>query len=173
MKMVRFCCLAVVAGLIVAPAGRAQEPVKPGPEHDMLKKLEGDYETTMSMGGKETKGSASYKMILGGLWLSSTFEGEIEGQKFSGHGLDTYDPAKKKFVMIWVDSMSATPLNMDGTYDAATKKLTASGEMTGPDGKPGKVTGVTEYKDADTMIFSMYMAGTKDPMFTVTYKRKK
>ncbi|HVK10668.1 MAG TPA: DUF1579 domain-containing protein [Gemmataceae bacterium] len=173
MKMVRFCCLAVVAGLLVAPAGRGQEPVKPGPEHEMLKKLEGDYETTMKMGDVESKGTASYKMILGGMWLSSTFEGEIAGQKFSGHGLDTYDPAKKKHVMIWVDSMAPTPLIMEGTYDAGTKKLTANGEMAGPDGKMMKVTAVTEYKDADTMIFGMYPAGAKDPMFTVTYKRKK
>jgi hypothetical protein len=33
----------------------AQEPAKPGPEHDMLKKWEGTWDATMKMAGAESK----------------------------------------------------------------------------------------------------------------------
>jgi len=36
-----------------------------------------------------------------------------------------------------------------------------------------KYQSVTEHTDADTMKMSMYIGDGKDPMFTVTYKRKK
>src|SRR5262249_6297977 len=77
MKTVRICCVAAVAGLILAPIGRAQEPPKPGPEHEVLKKLEGTWEATMKFGGMESKGTMIYKMDLGGLWLTSNFEGDF------------------------------------------------------------------------------------------------
>jgi hypothetical protein len=173
MKLVRFWCVAVVAGLLVAPAVRGQEPAKPGPEHEWLKKMEGTWDTTMKMAGMESKGVATYKMDLGGLWLASTFEGDIGGMKFTGKGYDSYDANKKKFVGLWVDSMSTSPMTMEGSYDKEKKTLTMSGEGAGPDGKPVKHTAVSEYKDDDTVEFKMFMGDGKEPMFTITYKRKK
>ena len=173
MKMVRCWCVAVVAGLIVAPVVQAQEPAKAGPEHEWLKKMEGTWDTTMKFMGMESKGTAVYAMELGGLWLSSTFKGEVAGAKFEGKGYDTYDAGKKKFVGLWMDSMSTAPMHMEGTYDKDKKTLTMAGEGPGPDGKPAKHTAVSEYKDDDTVLFSMYMGDGKDPMFTITYKRKK
>jgi hypothetical protein len=173
MKMVRCWCVAVVAGLLVAPAVQAQEPAKPGPEHAWLKKMEGTWDTTMKFMGMESKGTCVYKMDLGGLWLLSQFEGDIGGMKFSGKGADSYDAAKKKFVGLWIDSMSTSPMVMEGSYDKDKKTLTMSGEGMGPDGKPAKHTAVTEYKDDDTVNFSMFMGDGKEPMFTIVYKRKK
>ncbi len=132
-------CIAV-AMLLAVPSVRAQEPAKPGPEHEMLKKHEGTWDTTMTMGGAESKGVATYKMELGGLWLVSTFEGEIAGTKFSGKGLDSYDANKKKYVGVWVDSMSASPMTLEGTFDKEKKTLTMAGEGPGMDGKTEKVT---------------------------------
>ena len=165
--------VAVVAFLATGPFATAQEPPKPGPEHEMLKKWVGTWDTTMKMLGMESKGVATYKMELGGLWLASTFEGEIGGAKFSGKGFDTYDAGKKKFVGVWVDSMSTSPMMMEGTYDKAKKTLTMVGEGPGEDGKPTKHKTVSEMKDDDTVHFSMYMGDGKEPMFTILYKRKK
>lgn len=173
MKMAHCWCVAVVAGLLAGPAVRAQDFPKPGPEHDVLKKLEGDWDTTMKMGGMESKGTAVYKMDLGGLWLASTFNGDVGGQKFTGKGYDTFNPMKKKYVSVWVDSMSASPMTMEGEYDAAKKTMTMVGEMMGPDGKMAKNKTVSEFKDADTINFGMYVGDEKEPMFTITYKRKK
>ncbi|HJZ94053.1 MAG TPA: DUF1579 domain-containing protein [Gemmataceae bacterium] len=173
MNTVRWWCAVVVAGLVLAPVARAQQPPKPGPEHDMLKKMEGTWDATMKMGGMESKGTMVYKMDLGGLWLTSAFEGEVLGTKFFGKGLDTYDAGKKKYIGIWADSMSTSPMVSEGTYDAEKKALTMTGEGPGPDGKPAKHTMVTVQKDDDTMVMDMFMGDSKESMFTITFKRKK
>jgi hypothetical protein len=173
MKPLRWLCAAALAAVVAAPAARAQEPAKPGPEHEVLKKLEGTWDTTMKMMGMESKGTVTYKMELGGLWLTSNFESDFGGQKFSGKGLDTYDAAKKKYIGIWADSWSTSPMVMEGTYDKEKKTLTMSGEGPGMDGKPTKYKSVSVMPDDDTINFSMYVGDGKDPAFTITYKRKK
>src|SRR5262249_44245858 len=75
--------LSVIAlAAIAAPAVRAQEIPKPGPEHEVLKKLEGNWDITMKAGGAEFKGTVTYKMDLGGLWLVSALECDLGGMKF-------------------------------------------------------------------------------------------
>jgi len=163
---------AVVAAVLATPA-LAQEPPKPGPEHELLKKREGTWDTTMKAGGMEYKGTVTFKMELGGLWLVGSLESDLGGQKFSGKSLDTYDAGKKKFVGVWADSMGTTPMLMEGAYDPAKKALTMIGEGPGMDGKPTKWKSVSEMPDDDTVLMSMYVGDGKEPMFTVTYKRKK
>ena len=172
MKTVRTLFAASLAAAVTVLGASAQPPTpKPGPEHDQLKKLEGTWDATMKAPGMESKGTMTYKMDLGGLWLVSSFEGEFAGMKFSGKGLDTYDAAKKKYVGVWADSMSTTPMLMEGDYDKSKKALTMIGD--GPDGKPTKWKSVTEMPDNDNMTFHMYMGDGKEPMFTIVYKRRK
>jgi hypothetical protein len=172
MKTVRWLGALAVAGLVTAPA-LAQEIPKPGPEHAVLKKLEGTWEATAKGDGHETKGTMVWKMDLGGLWLISKFEGQFGDMKFHGHGMDSYDPIRKKYVGVWVDSMSTSPLVMEGTFDKDKKTLTMNGEGPGLDGKPTKYKSVTEMKDDDNAVMTLYMADAKEPMVTMTYKRKK
>lgn len=162
-----------LVAVVLAGSVFAQEMPKPGKEHEMLKKLEGNWDTTMTMMGKDEKGTTTFKMELGGFWLASTMECKIEGFTFTGKGLDGYCPIKKKHVSIWTDSMGPSPVVMEGTYDADKKTLTMSGDGPSPEGKMTKYKSVTEYPDADTMKMSMYIGDGKDPMFTVSYKRKK
>jgi hypothetical protein len=154
----------------------AQESPKPGPEHEKIKELAGTWDAVMKMGDAESKGTMVWKVDLGGLWLTSEFQGEFGGEKFTGKGFDSYDPIKKKYVGVWVDSMSTSPMVSEGTYDKAGKVLTMTGEGPGMDGKPTKYKMTTEHKDKDTLFWTMYMPGEdgKDtPMFTITYKRRK
>jgi hypothetical protein len=167
-------CIGAVIGLL-APAAVAQGP-KPGPEHDMLKQLEGTWEATVNASGSDTKGTMTWKMGLGGLWLVGDFRGESSGMKFQGKSLESYDPAKKKFVSLWVDSMSTAPMMMEGTYDKAKKTMTMTGEDTGHDGKKTKYKSVRQRKGEDTIVFTMCTLdndGKEQPIATITYKRKK
>jgi len=174
MKSVTYFCAAVVAAVLVAPAARAQPaPPKPGPEHEILKKMEGDWDLVMKFEGGEAKGTVKYKMELGGLWLAGSMECELFGSKFQGKSLDGYDPMKKKYVGVWVDSMSSSPMLMEGTFDKEKKTLTMVGEGPGMDGKPTKYKSVSTMPDNDTINFTMYMGDGKDPAFTIVYKRKK
>lgn len=169
MKLMRLVC---IAGLVFSASANAQEPAKPGPEHEVLKKMVGTWEATMKFGGMESKGTAVYKMDLGGLWLTSTFEGDFGGAKFSGRGLDGFDPIKKKYVGVWADSMSASMMVMEGSFDKEKKTMTMTGDGPGMDGKLAKFKGVTEMKDDDNFTLSMYVGDGKDPAFVINYKRK-
>ena len=173
MKTLRWFCAIALAVALAGPAARAQEPPKPGPEHEHLKKMEGNWDLTMKFGGMESKGTVTYKMALGGLWLKSDLESDLLGSKFYGHGMDTYDAASKKFIAVWFDSMGTRPLQMEGTYDQDKKELTLTGDGPGMDGKPTKYKSVTVMPDDNTINFTMYMGDGKDPAFTIVYKRKK
>jgi hypothetical protein len=172
MKTLRFLSLLGVAALFATTVS-AQEPAKPGPEHDVLKKMAGDWDCTMKFGGGEAKGKVTYKMVLGDMWLESSLESELFGSKFYGKGLDSYDAKKKKYVSTWFDSMTASPMVMEGTYDKEKKTMTMTGEGPGMDGKPTKQKTISVFPDDDTINFSMYMGDDKEPAFTIVYKRKK
>jgi len=172
MKATRGLCSVAIL-VLAAPLLQAQAPPAPGPEFDVLKKMVGNWDLTMKAAGMEFKGSVTYKMELGGLWLASSLESELFGAKFSGKGLDTYDAAKKKYISVWVDSMTTSPTVMEGTFDKAKKTLTLAGEGPGMDGTPTKFKSVSEMPDDNTIIFSMFMGDVKEPSFVITYKRKK
>jgi hypothetical protein len=154
----------------------AQGPeVKPGPEHAILKESEGTWEAIINAGGAESKGTSNNKVALNGLWLIEEFAGDMGGMKFEGRGSMSYDPAKKKYIHIWIDSMSTSPMISEGTYDKSTKSLTLTGNMSMPDGSSMKVTQTTTTKDANTRVFSLKGAGPdgKDmEMIQITYKRQ-
>src|SRR5437868_14343918 len=104
--------IAVVVTAMMAVPAWSQEMPKPGPEHEVLKHLEGTWDTTLKAGGQESKGTVTYKMELGGFWLVGAMESAMFGTKFSGKSLESYCPAKRKYVSVWVDSMSTAPVTM-------------------------------------------------------------
>jgi hypothetical protein len=163
-----------VAAVLATPAFAQEGPPKPGPEHKLLAKRVGTWTTLMKASGMEHKGTVTFKMELGGLWLVGALESDIGGgQKFSGKSLDTYDARKKKYVGVWFDSMGTTPMTMEGAFGKDGKTLTMLGDGMGMDGKPAKWKSLTTMPDDDTIEMKMYVGDAKDPMFTVTYKRKK
>lgn len=165
--------LFAAVALLSAPVVRAEEPPKPGPELEVLKKMEGKWDLVMKAGGAETKGMLTSKMGVGGMWLVGDLEGEMFGAKFTGKSLDSYDASKKKYVSIWVDSMGGGSVMTEGTFDKEKKTLTMAGDGPGMDGKPTKYKSVSTMKDDDTIEFVMYTGDVKEPAFTIVYKRKK
>jgi hypothetical protein len=153
----------------------AQQPpeFKPGPEYELLKESEGTWDATLS--GDQGKGTMTCKLALGGRWLLEHFKADFGGMPFEGHGGTSYDAAKKKYVSVWIDSMSNSPTISEGTYDKTKKTLTFVGTMPTPDGKSIKATLITVYKDANTKTFTVKGTGPdgKDfEMFQINYKRR-
>ena len=174
--MLRKALLGIVVCLAGSGASFGQGFPKPGPEHEKLKELEGTWDAVMKMGGQESKATATYRSICGGMWMESDFEGNLEGLKFQGHGLDGYSQSKKKYVGVWVDSLESTPLNFEGDYDPKTKLMVMTGESLSPAGKPQKFKTTTETKDKDHFVFNMYMVqpdGKEQLAFSIEYTRRK
>ena len=176
--MLKHAALAVLFCLASSSFARAQNFPAPGAEHKRIAaELEGNWDAVRDMEGQKSNATASYKTVCGGMWIASDFQGELLGGiKFQGHGLDGYDQHKKKYVGIWIDSMSSAPMQLIGDYDAKTKTLTMTGESAGLDGKMQKVKNTTVTKDKDHFTFKMYMIqsdGTEQLAFTIEYTRKK
>jgi hypothetical protein len=115
---------------------------------------------------------------MNGLWLLTDYtDPNYPGGTFQGHGVMGFDPDRKKYVGVWIDSTDAHMAVTEGSYDEATKTLTMLGDgrdrMTG---KPTKERSITRVKDADTMSYSFRSTteGAQEmEIFTVEYKRKK
>ena len=174
----RLACLAIA---LLASAVFAQETPKPGPEHDLLKQFAGEWDAAMkctSPTGEtvESKGTYSAKMEVAGLFLVTEFKATLMGTPFFGRGINGYDPAKKKFTGVWVDSMSPAIYTTTGEFDKAGKVLTETMEGPGPDGKAMKFRLVNEVKDQDHVNFKIFMAGEDGKemkMMETEYTRKK
>src|SRR5262249_6947530 len=104
-----------VLGVAVGSAGRAGPPAPPRADQTLLSKREGTWDTILEGGGKKHKGMVTFKMELGGLWLVGSLRSDLDKMKFSGKSMDTYDARKQKYVSVWFDSMSTTPMVMEGT----------------------------------------------------------
>ena len=174
-------CILMTAGLAARGFAQAPPPApKPGPEHEVLKQDVGTWDATVEMAepGKAPTVSKGVETVslVGGLWSVSDFKSQMMGQPFEGRGTTGYDPNKKKYVSSWIDSMSTGFTLGEATYDPKTK--TMAGWMEGPDmsGKTVKMRETTEWKDADTKIFTMFMTGPDGkevPTMKITYKRRK
>jgi hypothetical protein len=188
-------CIAVALGVVLPSAAPAQEQKKanpgtpamppapkPGPEHAGLKQSAGTWDATIEAmwapGTPPTvsKGVETSSVGMGGLWLVTDYKGEFMKEPFQGHGVTGYDPAKKKYVSTWVDSMSSALSIGESTYDPAKKTMTGSIEGADTEGKPSKMRAVTEWKDDNTRVFTMYATGPdgkEAPAMRITYKRRK
>jgi len=184
MKKAGILCSLMTVTVLVAGRASAQMPPtpQPGPEHELLKKDVGVWDATVEMSGPPgtppavSKGTDTVTVACGGLWQVIEFKSELMGAPFEGRGFMGFDPAKKKYVGAWVDSMTASLSPMEASYDAATKTMTGWMEVPDPSGKLTKAKQTTEWKDADTRVFTMFTTapdGKDYPILKITYKRRK
>jgi hypothetical protein len=180
----------LVLGLAGVAAAQGMPPMpKPGPEHAIFKDVAGTWdakvESFMAPGAppSTSTGVETARVGCGGMCLISDFKGSFvmgppntPATPFEGHGTETYDTAKKKYVGSWTDSMSTGLSTTEGTYDAATK--TMKGTMEGPDmsGQVSKMRSTSTMKDPNTRVFEMHNVGPdgKETLaMRITYKRRK
>ncbi len=170
-------CLAVAVVGSSTLGAYGQTLPKPGPQHELIKQGEGTWDAVVKgPAGPEMKGTATGKMACGGLWMVSDFKMDRGGMEFHGHSLDGYDVDKKKYVSVWVDSMSTAPMFFEGDYNEASKTSTQTAKGKGPDGKPATFKSVLKMKDKDHHTFQMFIVGADGKealMMTIEYSRKK
>ena len=182
MKSLATCALAAGLLAVAGPAAAQDAPPMPtpGPEHAIFKDVAGNWDakTEMWMGPGEpavSTGTETNEVSCGGMCVVTHFKSTFMNVPFEGRGTETWDKTKKKYVGSWTDSMSSGLMASESTYDAASKTMT--GWMEGPDmtGKVVKTKAVSEYKDANTKVFTMYAIGPDGkevPSMKISYKRK-
>jgi len=165
--MIRWKSLAVAALLVpMIGALRAQDQPKgqdpgkstddrmpqfqPGKEHQLLKQFDGEWEfkSKCSMPGQETmegQGTESSRFAFGGFWLEIEEKGMMKNKDWSGKGLMGFDPQKKKYCGVWVDSWSPFIGKFEGEADSSGKVFTFKFMMS-EEQKAAK----TSAKDAET-----------------------
>lgn len=158
------------------------EYMTPGPMHQMMAKMAGNWKTVTTfvdpLTGNELKseGKATFELVLGGRYMKSVHSGEMMGMPFEGFGLDAYDNGNKQFVSIWADNMGTGIIVMKGTLDEKTGSLVFTGEGYDPSIKKNmKYRSVSKWINDDKTVFEMYgeVSGKEELMFTMEYTRIK
>jgi hypothetical protein len=156
-------------------AGAPQEPAaEPRRQHEILAASVGAWDLEFHT-QDSAKGTSQCEMQLGGLWLVEHVRTECRGAPYEGRGTTSYDPARNCFVQVWIDSTSPRPLVTEGTYDAATKTLTLTGDVATPDGATARAVLVTVFRaDARTFAFRMVRPdGSETELFRIDYTRRR
>jgi hypothetical protein len=166
------------------------ELAKPNENHKLLASLAGTWsytvKTWMVPGAppSESTGTAVRKSVMDGRYLTGDYsgkfkmpgaDGKMKEMNFQGMSMDAYDNVKKKFVSGWVDNMGTGIMMIEGTYDAATKTITYTGDYEMMPGVKSKVREVIKMADKDHMSMEFYedrgQGETKS--MEIAYKRGK
>jgi hypothetical protein len=152
----------------------------PGEHHKKLEPLVGKFEakvtswTDPSKPPLQSTATAERKWILGNRYVEEQFSGTFMDQPFTGIGYTGYDNVGKKYVSIWMDSMSTGVMDMKGT--ATGNAISETGSMVDPmSGKPMNLKSKMTITDNDHHKFEMWGPAPDGKMFKmleITYTRK-
>ncbi|MGB0719035.1 MAG: DUF1579 domain-containing protein [Bdellovibrionales bacterium] len=158
---------------------------QPGPEHELLKKLAGDWDYTitytMMPGAPEqtSTGTAEHELELGGRFLEQEVEGPMDmgGQTmtYEGKGFLGYDNHSKQYQSFWIDNMNTGMMHGSGSFDAASMTLTETGKHYCPM-RGHEIDYKSELKviDDNHFTYTTYETGGDAPfkMMEIKYARK-
>jgi len=157
-----------------------QTYMTPGPEHQMLMDMVGEWEGDITMWmdpsqpPQKTTGTTVYESVMDGRYVVGKFSGMMMGMPFKGMDMTGFDNALKVFQNVWIDNMGTGMMMTEGTFDKATNTFTYKGKMVTPSGQKMDVKNVVKIIDKDNTLFEMYMdmgAGEMKSM-EIKYKRK-
>lgn len=137
----------------------------PGKVHKMLAKADGKWDAaiTFYMGGDSSinKAVCETKMILGGRYQKSEYEGNVDGMPFEGVNTLAYDNSRKTYISTWIDNMGTGLMYLEGTFDDKTMTMNLKGKAT--DVTTGKAIIMREtVKIIDEKTQQMEMYDTKE-----------
>lgn len=130
--------------------------------HELLKRLEGDWITVMTiMGMEQEPGTTSNRMILGGRYLEADYAGNVAGMPYEGKMTVGFDNYKQKFMVTFIDSLGTAMNRAEGLLDQSGNTITLWGTMdewmTGEHDKP--VMYKLTYIDDDHYVYEVHDLG--------------
>src|SRR6266446_8929326 len=165
------------------------EMAKPGENHKQMQELVGTWSYAVKWWmspespPSESSGTTVTKSVMDGRYLISDHtgkmqmpgsDGKLQEMEFKGMAIEGYDNAKKKFVASWIDNMGTGIMNLEGTYDPATKTLTYYAEYEPMPGMKTKIREVVTRRDNDhrTLEFFEDRGGKEVKTMQIDYTRK-
>lgn len=176
-------CLITTRPTAMAAEEKQRPPIiKASEQHKVLKKEVGAWDAAVKIwpvpGGEplESTGVEKNHMLKGGLWLITRFDGKAPGMPFTGMGQFGYDPAEKKYVGNWVDTMTPYMMISKSDYDDETKTMSGVSETRDPiTGEKYTAKMITRYNDDGTRVMEMHRTGEDGKewkVMEITYKRR-
>lgn len=163
----------------IDPAALAQMMAKmatPGEPHEHLQSMVGKYKTQSKWyfpGLPEPtmadEGTAEFKSILGGRYVTQEFHSQINGEPMEGFGILGFDNAIDKFVGVWVDNMSTTILETEGKLDEKSGVLKETGTCNSPLGKMHYRMTTTPTKNGFVFVLNQVEGNKETPLGQIEY----
>ena len=165
------------------------ELAKLNENHKLLASMAGTWSYTVKMWmdpkgtPTESTGTAVRKSVMDGRYLTGDYsgkfkmpgaDGKMKDMNFKGMSLDAYDNVRQKFVSSCIDNMGTGSIILDGTYDAATKTFTYTGDAEMAPGMKSKIREVIKMTDKG-MTLEYYEDRGQGEMksMEINYTRKK
>jgi Protein of unknown function (DUF1579) len=154
---------------------------KPGPEHQKLQPLIGDWTFTLklwtdpSQSPAELKGTVERKWIMDGRFVQETVKGEANGKSFEGLGLIGYHSGEKKFSTVRACGLCGTISHGYSTFDSAGTKLVCATEECCPlTGQKIKGRDEVTIESNDRIVTNIYktIEGKEAKVIEIVYTRK-
>ena len=120
---------------------------------------------------QRSTGVSHNRMECGGKWLVVDFTAD---SGFSGHGVYGYDPAKGRYVGLWVDNMRSFAAVSEGTWDARTRTMEFVTEAN-LQGGPTRWRDTTHSEGDDRQVMRTFFPspdGGEREVMTITYRRR-
>ncbi|MFZ1312583.1 MAG: DUF1579 domain-containing protein [Chitinophagaceae bacterium] len=161
-----------------------QDFATPGPEHTWMNNHAGTWVCDSVAQWMDPAQPPTYSkatdvvtVAMNGLYQMSDFSSNMMGMEMKSHGMMGFDKMKKKFVLSWIDNLGSGIVQMEGSYDVATKTLNMSGKQSDPGmKKETAMRQVLTFHNDDSYTMAMYGTGHdgKEAKFMEgTFKRTK
>lgn len=153
-----------------------------GKNHEVFKQMEGEWTCVVKLFGPDGAevaggtGAMTNKLVMGGRFITSDYDGRMQGRFFRGMGTIGYSNTDKRYEGTWIDSMGTGTMFTTGSMDPTGKVLTMTGDMLDVEtGKPAKMKEVTTLLTKDSYKSEFFMvAGGKDlKVMEISYTKGK
>ncbi|WP_212004839.1 DUF1579 domain-containing protein [Chitinophaga sp. HK235] len=153
----------------------------PGPEHDRLAKMNGDWacEITMWKGPgappEKTTGTCRNTMVMGGRYQEGRVTSQMEGKPFEGLSTTAYDNSRRMFLNTWIDNMGTGIMMLEGKWDPTISGIVYTGKCHDPiSHKMIDLRQVYKFQDDNNYTLEAYrvMNGKEVKDMEVKFKRQ-
>ncbi len=138
------------------------EMAKPGPEHQRLADLAGEWKQSLKIwhepGGEPVlmEGKVTNTMILGGRFLESRGVSGEEPMQTEGVNIIGFDRRYGHYTIILMDSWGTYYVTAAGTFDDSSRTIVMSGEAMNPVlGHLEEYDMILRFTDKDTYVFEI------------------